>query len=245
MAKLKVLDEIAKLWDAVKDISLSWGNITDKPTEFPPSPHTHSEYTKTYKSLEEIDPTFTTNTPIKSVILAMEVDSMAIYDISISDDAVYPTVDGTVIITKQNSARNYVQCSSTEEGVWYTNYHSAYNPNCEWKQLATTAKTEILCTENTGYTIIEQKCYETGMRFVFTVHIEKEDKSVFATNTNIPVCKSVYGSETLICPINTMGIIGGELKGVCNGFIRNNGEIEICLMTDNVVSVWIQGEVIL
>ncbi len=105
--------------------------------------HTHSEYTKTYKSLVEINPSFTINTPVKDVVLAMEDNSMAIYYTSASDTGVYPTVLGTVIITKYDDVRSYVQCSHPTAGIWYTGYHSVDNPNCEWKLVATQSSYNI------------------------------------------------------------------------------------------------------
>ncbi len=88
-----------------------------------------------YKSLQEIDSDFDENTPVKDVILAMEDNSMAIYETSADSTGVYPTLLGTVIITKQNIDRNYVQCSNPDGDVWHTSYHVVSNPNCEWEKL--------------------------------------------------------------------------------------------------------------
>ncbi len=102
---------------------------------------------KTYKSLADINPTFTIDTPVVDVIVTMEDNSMVIYETSISDAGVYPTIAGTIIITKQRNDRNYVQCSHPTDGVWYTSYHVHSNPTCSWKQLSVQTTKKLLTSD--------------------------------------------------------------------------------------------------
>ncbi len=97
---------------------------------------------KTYKSLTEINPNFTINTPVKDVILAMENNSQAMYDAS---GGVYPNSWGICTINKLHNVRNNVVYYDIDTNILYTtSYHTTFNPNCDWEKLVAQKKIPII-----------------------------------------------------------------------------------------------------
>ena len=112
----------------------SYNDLTDVPSTFPPSPHNHREqsFDRVYKSLEEIDPSFTTSTPLKDVILSMVNYSTATYSIG-SDIGIYPANYSMVQIFKHGNDRNIVHLYNTNGKLQYTSsYHTSANPTSTW-----------------------------------------------------------------------------------------------------------------
>ncbi len=181
-----------------------------------------SQYTKTYKSLTEINPTFTESTPIKDVILAMEDNSMAMYSVG---GGVYPSTWGVCTIDKTNIARNKVEYYAINLNVTYTtSYHSSFNLNCEWKALVTQTKTEIPTGNfKNGWqnTILTNQIDIIGD--LVTVNIEL---GVGTTSTSTTVI------EGLPVPSKTLDVVGDFFTSSGSSIISNVGRVAFGLNTD-------------
>lgn len=111
---------------------------------------------KVYNNLSEINSSFTENTTIKDVLLAMKDSSMLIVRYTNAPTTVLPYKMGVVTIIKGNEHRNTVQFTDTSGNFYVTNYHVSGNPNCDWRQLAITQKINTLNMVN-GWSLYQSR----------------------------------------------------------------------------------------
>lgn len=138
------------------------------------------------------------------------VEGVCYYDVYLGDNQVYKRVE----------------CKSWLSGTIYfnQNINGAWG---EWKQLATTSKTDILCTPKAGVTIVEQKSYMVNNVVYISIMFKKTDNSainsIFSA-INVPsfarplmeISLSVAAvdavgngivNKSISCPLNTSGDI--------------------------------------
>lgn len=207
---------------------VSWEDILGKPDEFTPSAHTHTEYSKTnhshniyaltthnhqeytkvYKSLVEIGEEFTETTPLKDVILAMEVGTMAMYTTTIN--GVYPSASGTVTIYKNADDKNFVFYVNSDCGIWVNGYHETGNPNCTWKKLDTYSKTTLALTAKEGFTINNNSTFYNYNYKEVTMNLDIKIPDIEA-NTRYVVANSPSNRKPL--KSTALSAISSDLMG--------------------------------
>ncbi|WP_053983795.1 hypothetical protein [Niameybacter massiliensis] len=110
-----------------------------------------------------------------------------------------------------------------------------------WKELAATSKTQFNVTPNTGITVDFQDCYTTNTAAYISFRVSKTDGSTFATGKNTIVAISTIVPKHPILAMTCTGVdVGGDATSNVHGFIRSNGQIEICTTNNNVKNIYMR-----
>lgn len=101
---------------------------------------------KFYTELSQIDSTFNVSTDISTVFNAMQNNSIAMYQVGVSN-TIYPAAYGQCVITKNTSARNSAEFTDTNgkhyKGVFHPTTFSQNNGFSGWELIPNGTRNEV------------------------------------------------------------------------------------------------------
>ena len=109
-------------------------------------------------------------------------------------------------------------------------FRNSITEGSEWREVATTDKTEILCTANTGITIVSQNSYTSNGEFCIELRLKKTDDSSFG-GSEVVVAHTPFVPYS-IYPCNVIARTGsGSWNSFANAYITKSKEIRVCCNT--------------
>lgn len=198
---------------------------------------------KTYLGLQDIG--MTTESTFLEIAQAMPNNSTILFSSYAPLNWFPQSVTGDrndIEITRYGGGISYIKVwlSNVKTGVWHGYYTE--QTGLVWQQLATTTKTDILVTPNTGYTItFNNSCKINNIAYI-NVRAKKTDGSEFISGAQV---------TPFTLPLTAGGETNGNGNGASGGFWRVpatvlfTGNTVVVNPTSNCTQIHITGVIVL
>ena len=169
------------------------------------------------------------------------------YKIIISGHSIIAAGTYLVDTTKYDATASSQILRSVNVNGANTTYIRLYRAGIETVRLiATTEKTDILCTANTGYTLIKNNSKQINNILYIDIAINKTDGTNFAASTvnvcNIPAINGLVNGYTAFC---AKGETSSGSSSAVTEACRYNNTIFVVLPNSNTRNIYINGVVVL
>lgn len=201
---------------------------------------------KTYLGLQDIG--MTTESTFLEIAQAMPNNSTILFSSYAPLNWFPQSVTGDrndIEITRYGGGISYIKVwlSNVKTGVWHGYYTE--QTGLVWQQLATTTKTDILCTPSSGYKITSQGSCVINNIVYLSITIEKSDGGIIPQNALVAIVPSAYKPTNGLKSADSVTLAGTSVNGVASCLVSTTGNIQYTGTATNTTKLLINTQYVI